>query len=950
MSFERHPAAIAVTTTDDPIVLKPGFTRVWPEEVIFTLPNNYDGAKGWSTSFESNGSGNTRAYVTASTLGDFLYAFTGGDSYVSVNPTPSLLVYRTIRGLMPGRKYRLTARVGPRGGTPALSERARIRMGGQASSWVVGDSSMPFLQRSLTFTATADEEDLIVEVADNPASSNKSNVADVRFANIVVTGLAYTETVPPVLDDQIPLPIYTGELAADAGWAPYLQGTVTVPLASDELGAALDPNGGSRFQVTASSIIDLVQQWNDWAVSRRNMHPDPGLTLPAVTLSGDQGALFGGYTVMPGSNPGVTDRLNQYQVGSGGIQVVTARNLPAGTHVGFDCVITAPSTANRTRVLLKVEPVRMVGLDTDVRSTLVAVLQVLDGATVVTERVTSLADTAALLTIDQLLTVPPTGLRIRVFIANRGSTTWTSSHSFSGFGVRVFPDWSAVMEGDQSVTPFISDRTTVPPAQAGTLRYRRVGTSTVEEIRTLAEPTIGRIDERTFDLALASREINHERGEMTLELASDEYLLQRFSKTTDDKTPRTREHSLRSVIEYVAGEALGVVPPLAGTVDADVTARWALSNLLVNPSLELTDANWRAVGGGPTLARVNLSAPVSPSGTNVLRATGGVGSVAMVAPVGEVNDITAAPGQPYTFSAYVCTSGTGRTARAVLQWRRADGTVVISASDGTLVSTTSTEWRRVTVTGFAPAGATHVLPYIAIIGTTNGQNHFIDCAMLHEGTEAVEYFDGSTGTTGGYTHGWQGAPHDSPSSRTPIRPRTVESLTWSAGDTAWDFLSPLVSSAGLRLFCDENRVWRLINPNTYTAPGSLTVTPETTVEGKDIIDGERGEYADGVVIHWTWTDGFGVDRTKTETAGTKGKIARLEINAPYPGDGTAAAHLAQLKKRASSTPVTVATDYRATPDQAVTITLPGSTPSTGELASVKWDFATGLMQLEPANL
>lgn len=956
MSFERYPTAVATTTTDTPIVIEPGYTRTWPQEVILRIPNTYDGAEGWSTSFIANGSGNTYAIVSARTRTGpgsqpVIYASTFGNPLTSVNPTPSLLAYRTVRGLMPGRQYRLDATIGVGPGL-TISERARIRMGGQSSAWVTGAD---FLARSVTFTATGDEEDLVLEVADDPALTGASVLASMDAANITVTALPYVETVPPVLDDQINLPIYSGDLTADSGWAPYVQGSVTVPFASEALGAALDPNDGSRFKITASSIRDYVAQWTPWTIQRRNLHPDPGHAASITELPDGKGTLRSYFTPITSSVYGDTGYLNNFATGNlaDRLQAVHARKLAAGAHIGWYFNINYNlSTATKTRLHLDLGTLSVVATAPK-PSTLVAVVQVLKGFTVVYERTVPIStlteNIVTTTTIDQVINEAPHGLQVRVLIENRGTAAWQTFLTWQSFSARVAANVFAVMDGDQAALPIISETATIPPAETDTRRYRRVpplgtGPSYVEETRQAAAPIIGIVDEREFDLALASREINYERGEMTLTLATDEYLLQRFGKPADDKTPRTREHSLRSVIEYVAGEALGVVPPLAGSVDADVTARWAITNQITNPRLVTNADSWLTGSGASAGTRVVMSGPLPPVGNTAYGWTAAAGQSNAV-PI--TTRYRVEPGRFYVFTAYICSAVT-RQARAAIQWWSAGG-ALSATSYGVLISSNVGSFQRVFVIAQCPPGAEEAVPYVNVLGNAAGNQHYATMGMFYEGDELVDYFDGATGTTGGYTHAWQAVAHGSTSTRTPVIPRPVEALTWAAGQTAWDFLAPLVTGAGLRLFCDESRTWRL-NPTTYTAPGSLTVTPATTVEGKDTIDGERGEYADGVVIQWAWTDDNGVERMTTETAGTEGKVTTVEMKAPYPGKGTAAAHLAQLQKRASIRPVTVATDYRATPDQPLSLTMPDAEAATGELASVKWDLTTGLMQLEPTAL
>lgn len=175
-------------------------------------------------------------------------------------------------------------------------------------------------------------------------------------------------------------------------------------------------------------------------------------------------------------------------------------------------------------------------------------------------------------------------------------------------------------------------------------------------------------------------------------------------------------------------------------------------------------------------------------------------------------------------------------------------------------------------------------------------------------------------------------------------------FTWRAGQNAWDFLEPLTASAGLRLFCDEQRRWHLINPAQYAVPGRFSARPDNTVEGTDTMD-ERDEETGitGVVVRFEWTDAAGVDRTRDDFAGVAGKVKLLEYNRPYLR-GVAAAHLKKVQGQNRTQDVTCAIDLSTRPGQEVQIDLPSTEPQLGTLTKVNFELTTGLMSLQSAGL
>ena len=95
-------------------------------------------------------------------------------------------------------------------------------------------------------------------------------------------------------------------------------------------------------------------------------------------------------------------------------------------------------------------------------------------------------------------------------------------------------------------------------------------------------------------------------------------------------------------------------------------------------------------------------------------------------------DVPATAGQTYTFSVYVKSAATPRSALAVIVWRDAGGSG-ISTATGTAVTTTTSGWTRVLVTGVAPAGTVHAQPVITIVSSVANEVHYFDGFGFWEG-------------------------------------------------------------------------------------------------------------------------------------------------------------------------------------------------------------------------
>lgn len=446
---------------------------------------------------------------------------------------------------------------------------------------------------------------------------------------------------------------------------------------------------------------------------------------------------------------------------------------------------------------------------------------------------------------------------------------------------------------------------------------------------------------RTFDLALRERVVDHKARTITLTLGGDEALLIDYRPLVGDTGARAHQASLRAVCNYVLGKIGAALA--AGTDDADVTAYWSLTNAVTNPLADTVtgftvEANATNLTAGPGIA------PVIGSQYLVFRSVG-AGPSYLSAP----GTLSVRPGQTITASAYMHGDVAGRTGQAVIRFLDAAG-VEILATFGAAQALPSTSWARVVLTTVVPPSAARAVLLVRHNATGANQAVGMDAPMLHDGAEPVAPFTGSTAATPTYTYAWQGAVNASAATRTPVFERRPESFTWPPGVSAWDFLEPFTAQAGLRLFCDEARVWRLVDPATYSAPGVLTLQAGRAAEGQDTIAlGDPEVYATGVVVRYRW-EVDGVQLERTDSAGVAGLVRVIDIARPYPGPGLAAAVLSRMAGRGRVQNVTTLADWTANPGMSATITLPGTVDQAGQVRSIEWGLTEGLMGVSTAAL
>lgn len=175
-----------------------------------------------------------------------------------------------------------------------------------------------------------------------------------------------------------------------------------------------------------------------------------------------------------------------------------------------------------------------------------------------------------------------------------------------------------------------------------------------------------------------------------------------------------------------------------------------------------------------------------------------------------------------------------------------------------------------------------------------------------------------------------------------------KALTWWAGTSAWDFLQPLVTAAGMVLWCDEIWAWHLDVPESRTTPGQVFVHADNAVEADDERDRHADEWCTGVVVVYEWTDPAGVRMRRVDTAGTASKVHVVNFDTAYPGPGAAAAILARRTDRGSSLSAVTVSDATARPGMLLRAGFDGE--QLGRIERVQFDLYDGLMTVSSRGL
>lgn len=175
-------------------------------------------------------------------------------------------------------------------------------------------------------------------------------------------------------------------------------------------------------------------------------------------------------------------------------------------------------------------------------------------------------------------------------------------------------------------------------------------------------------------------------------------------------------------------------------------------------------------------------------------------------------------------------------------------------------------------------------------------------------------------------------------------------VKWTPGQSAWDFINPIVQKAGLALYCDENRKWYLINP-TATA-GALVLTDTSNVtELTASLDRSR-DWFDACVIEYAWNNGTASQKSYDIHAPIGwSKVKKITYNdTPFPGTGAAQAIVERAQTRGYTYTVDAIANYDARPRQTLTVDVTGEPLLGAVTASITWSQPDDRMRVQVRDL
>ncbi|MCR2785440.1 MULTISPECIES: hypothetical protein [unclassified Microbacterium] len=470
---------------------------------------------------------------------------------------------------------------------------------------------------------------------------------------------------------------------------------------------------------------------------------------------------------------------------------------------------------------------------------------------------------------------------------------------------------------------------------------------------------------RTFNLAVRDRAVNHGEGSVSLALASDEALLEDYAPLTDDSTPYAHQASLRAVCNYVLGEAgLGTLAA-SPSIDRNVTAATDSTNMLIDPgtaassgggygavyaTLDANDTSWSISGDGDSF---NLWAPTGSDSYLTVGPQSGMafgmtkGRRYRFSATGNVKGVIGGEMAPEPS----LSGGMRSRSRALVVHIQHPGGYYMYHS--TQVPNTVGAATRVWVDFPVPQDATAVF-LRSYLGGTSGQIRWDGFRLSETPTDPtdVQFWDGDTTDTSIYNYAWTGGQDNSVSTRTALVERAPDMLLWRAGVSAMKFLHPILQAQGLRLVCDENRVWTL-RDETYEAPGDLNLRQGIhLIEAEESISRDDDSWFDARVTRYKWTDADGQQQERVDAYALPGysRVSTVEVNAAYPGPGRSEYAVRRAQGRGREVTVATVSDWTARAEQPLQVVLTDTPAQLGNVQAVTFDLSQDRMRVSARTI
>lgn len=179
-------------------------------------------------------------------------------------------------------------------------------------------------------------------------------------------------------------------------------------------------------------------------------------------------------------------------------------------------------------------------------------------------------------------------------------------------------------------------------------------------------------------------------------------------------------------------------------------------------------------------------------------------------------------------------------------------------------------------------------------------------------------------------------------------PYELQKYQFNLSNTAWDFIETITQAAGLKLYCDENRKWYLVDATAVSGDLELKDNDNITAFTREI--SRDGLWYNQAVIQYNTTDGVIYDSYYEFGTGEIKTLYLLKENIAFPGFGAAQSIIQRAVTRGEIYSIEAIANFDARPRQTLTVDITDEPVKSGVIQSVTWSLPSARMSIDIRDL
>lgn len=180
-------------------------------------------------------------------------------------------------------------------------------------------------------------------------------------------------------------------------------------------------------------------------------------------------------------------------------------------------------------------------------------------------------------------------------------------------------------------------------------------------------------------------------------------------------------------------------------------------------------------------------------------------------------------------------------------------------------------------------------------------------------------------------------------------PYQLQKYELNLPNTLWDFMETITQGAGLKIYCDEQRRWYLVEPSSFS--GDLTLKDDDNITAfTKSISRDGLWYNQAVIEYETISSGTIFDNYYEAGSGEVRTLFQKKTDIEFPGFGAAEMLVQRSLTRGETYEIEAIANFDARPRQTLTVDITEEPIKSGIVQSVTWSLPSARMSLDIRDL